>query len=236
MRWEVQDVKPYEARAIVYKVPYLVTDFTEYSEWNLAQMVVVEASDIVVRDLKMPSLMANDKGSASFTLSNLGPVPQDVNVDIIAPQGWKATPGAVSITIGAHGEQLVTFDVQTPRNAPPGTYGVTLRLSYGNTYFDRQAFIYVYEPGGIYAPPISDQMSAWLGSLTSLYPIAMLLGAGLVVAAIAFVVYKRGEQPHYDEARLGDLRDLERMLQGEDDNTVQGRQAKQHGWGKRRGL
>ncbi len=216
IRWDVQDMRPFESRAIYYKVPFLITDLSDYSAWNLAQLVSIDSgsAEILVQDLQTPSLLPGEKGEIALKLFNAGPVPQEVELDILGPQGWKITPRSMTLEIKSRDSATATVLLEPSQSAPSGTYGLTLRIKYRETVYDKQAFVYIYSPSvEIFAPPISDQLTAWAGA--NVLSIALVVLVGFFSLAIALVVYRKANEPKYSESRLEDMRNLERMLEND---------------------
>jgi hypothetical protein len=211
--WSLENIAPASSRSMVYKIPVLLSDASSYSAWNLASFSSVEpasTSEVLVRDLQAPSLLPGETGEIYMKLFNSGAARRDVELDILGPQAWKISPRSLSTSIGPRDSNPVSISVQPPPEAAAGTYGLTFRMKYRNAIFDRQVFVYVYSPATeIFAPPIADQLSAWLGAHTGLL---MVFGFGVILTGVgAYVLYQRVSMPRFSRERVEDLRVLERL-------------------------
>lgn len=225
IRWDVENVLPYESRTIFYKMPTLLTDLSDYNGWNLAQLTMIDSasqSDILIRDLQVPTLLPGEKGEISMKLFNAGAVAHDVEVDLLEPQGWNINPRSLTLSLSSRGSESEIFEVQSPPFASSGTYGFTLRIKYRDTLFDKQVFVYIYRPVvEVFAPPLPDQFLAWMGG--SLPNALVLFLALAIVAGIAFAFYRKANSAAYSQERLNDLRFLGQMLDiGEEKNREKG--------------
>ena len=214
IRWSVLKLNPGETRSIIYRIPLLLTDVTEFPAWNIAQMVAtspIGPYDIVIRDVLTPTLLPGEKGEISFKLFNQGPVRRDVDLDVLVPQGWKANPQSLSLSLDSQEMQEGRILVDSPAGSQSGTYGFTLQVNYGPASFDRLLYIYVNKPVvEIFAPPLADQLSTFLGA--NVLPIAFALVAGGLLLAGLWFAYRTINAPKYDESRLEDMQNMERMF------------------------
>ncbi len=214
IRWDVENVLPYESRTIFYRVPILLTDLSDYSGWNLAQLTTIDTAsqtEIFIRDLQVPTMLPGEKGEISLKLFNSGGTAHDVEMDIIGPQGWKINPRSLSLNMPSRDSEGVVFGVESPPFSEAGTYGFTLRLKYRDTVFDKQVFVYVYKPVvELFAPPLPEQFVAWMGGSL---PGLLLLGFVAVIAAgIAFAIYRKINSARYSQERFESLKLMESML------------------------
>ena len=228
IRWDVEDVLPQESRTIFYRVPLLLTDLSDYAGWNLAQLIIIDKSsqaDILVRDLQVPTMLPGDKGEITMKLFNSGGVAHDVELDIIGPQGWKINPRALTLNMPSRSSEDLVFEVESPAFVSAGTYGITLRMKYRNTFFDKQIFVFIYEPVvEFFAPPLPDQLFALMGGvLPNLLLLAFVLAAA---AGIAFALHRKINSAKYSQERLDSLRQMEKMLDGEEEAARQARRVK----------
>lgn len=211
--WSLENLAPSSSRTLVYKIPVLLRDASSYAAWNLASLSMVEPAsnrEILIRDLQAPSLLPGEAGEIFMKLFNAGAVRRDVELDILGPQGWKLSPRSLSTTINSRDSNAISIQVQPPADAAAGTYGLTVRMKYLDTIFDRQVFIYVYAPTSeIFAPPITDQMAAWMGAHAATIA-AFVIGAALA-GGMAYAAIRRLSLPRYSQERVDDLRVLERL-------------------------
>lgn len=213
IRWDVQNIHPDESRAIFYRVPKLLTDLSEYQAWNVAQLVAIQGGgpDIQLRNLQAPSLLPGERGELTVSLFNAGVVDREVELGIVPPTGWKANPSSLSLTVPFREVETVSFVLGSPASAAAGTYGFTLHVSYADVFYDKFAYVYVNRPiVEIFAPPIADQLSAFLGANAVLVVFALVAG-GLLLAGL-FFAYRTLNQPRFDEGRLSDMQNLQRMF------------------------
>ena len=214
IRWDLENIHAGESRSIYYNLPFLATDTSEYPTWNLAELVAINPAgntDILIRDLQTPSLLPGDKGEVTMTLFNSGVIDRDVNVDVLPPAGWKITPRSVSLSIASRDSQQMSFVVEAPSSADAGTFGFTVRVTYGDTFFDKLAYIYVNRPiVQLYAPPLSDQFLAFLGANT--IPVVFVAVAGALLAGGLYFAYRFLNAPRFDEGRLEDMQNMEQMF------------------------
>jgi NPCBM-associated, NEW3 domain of alpha-galactosidase len=216
IRWDLENVLPSESRTLFYSAPVLLNDLSDYSRWNLAQMILIGStnSEIIIQDLRVPSVLPGEAGEASFTLFNGGAVTRDVELDVIGPQGWTISPSSMSFSIPSREAQSASFSVQSPPLSDAGTYGLTLRIKYGETFYDRQIFVYLYKPAvEFYAPPMTDQFVAWAGANAG-----ALLFMGILAtfaAIVALALFHRINAPRYSKERVEDLKIFKKIFDEE---------------------
>ncbi|MCX6773058.1 MAG: NEW3 domain-containing protein [Candidatus Micrarchaeota archaeon] len=214
IRWDLENIHSDESRSIFYRIPYLVTDTSEYPTWNVAQLVEINpasGTEILLRDLQTPSIAPGEKGEISMTLFNTGVVQRDVDVEVLPPAGWKITPRAVALTLASRESQKMAFFVESPQSTEAGTYGFTVSVKYADTAYDKLAFIYVNKPiVQFYAPPLSDQFTAFLGG--NIIPVVFVVVAGALLVAGLYFSYRFINAPRYNESRLEDMQNMEQMF------------------------
>ncbi|MCX8195012.1 MAG: NEW3 domain-containing protein [Candidatus Micrarchaeota archaeon] len=215
MRWDVDRLMPYESRTIYYRMPLILNDVSTYSRWNLAQLNMIKGAtptDIEIRDLRSPSMLPGERGEITLKLFNSGSSSREVEIDVLSPSGWRVLPTSMTVSIPSRESQTLSIGVISPKFASAGTYGFTIRIKHEESIFDKQVFVYLYTPlVEVYAPPITDQLSAWLGS-NFFYILAGALAILLAAAGLA-VAYRYWQLPKYSRERIGSLKMMERMFE-----------------------
>ena len=214
IRWDLENIHPSESRSIFYRIPGLVTDMTDYPTWNLAQIVSISSigtTDILISGLLTPTMLPGDKGEMSMSLFNAGVLDRDVDVDIIPPAGWRVTPLTLTLSLPSRQSEDLKFLVESPSSSDAGTYGFTIRVKYSDTFYDKTAYLYINKPiVQVFAPPLTDQLTAFFGA--NILPIAFVLAAGSLMIAGLYFAFRFINSPRFDEGRLADMQNMERMF------------------------
>jgi hypothetical protein len=214
VRWDLENILPGETRAIIYQLPSISHDLSEYSSWQLAQLVVIEPlgdKEILIQDMSIPSLMAGEQKRIAFKIFNAGAVDRTVDMDVLGPGNWLIAPNSFSVLVPARESREVSFAAGSPLSAVPAAYPITLSLRYGDTADQKTIFLVVSEPPVLVAPPpLGVQLFAWLGDNIQ---ILLFFAIGLPLGAFAFhITYKRTQAPKYSEERMDYMKMVRRMF------------------------
>jgi len=217
IRWDIENLLPYESRTIYYHIPALLTDISLYAGWNIAQLVIIEPAgpkEVALLDIQFPSLSPGGEGNITLKVFNRGAASQEVELEVFAPADFTVRPRAVSMVLAPRETEPLSFSVTAPQFIAEGSYGFTIRLKYGDKISDSPAVVTVFKPlSERYIPPIGEQIYSWMHERSG--SIIVFLSAVAITLAAGFAVYTRLNSPHYDKERVKSLQIIERMLQEE---------------------
>lgn len=214
VRWDLENILPGETRTIIYQLPSISHDLSEYASWQLAQLVVIEPSgdkEILIQDMSIPSLMAGEQKRIAFKIFNAGAVDRKVDMDVLGPSKWLMAPNSFSVLVPARESREASFVAGSPLSAVPATYPITLSLRYGDTADQKTIFLAVTEPPVLVAPPpLRVQLFAWLQN--NIFIILFFVIGLSAAAGVLGVAYKRTQAPKYSEERVGYMEMVRRMF------------------------
>lgn len=215
VRWDLEDMQPKESRTIVYGIPGVLSDLSDYSDWTLAQMVAIEppsAEKVIVRDLRVPQILTGETAEITLKIFNGASSRQQVTGTVIAPNGWKVVPPTFSFDMLSRTSENVRLMVQPPDFAPPGTYGLVMRMKYGDSYSDEQLLVTIDSPVvQLYTPPLAGQI--W-DRFSPYIPLAAgLMGVFGAASVGLYLAYRQlFFTPRFNSGRLQSLQSIGRLF------------------------
>ncbi|HLC68607.1 MAG TPA: hypothetical protein VJH24_02105 [Candidatus Bilamarchaeaceae archaeon] len=215
IRWDLQNIPPPESRRIIYEIPRLSGDISDYAQWPVAEVVTirdVHPEVVSLAEFQSPTLFAGEERPISFSIFNSGILSQNVIVTLLPPAGWEVFPAAFSFSLPGRtlDEQIVSLKSQP--DLPPGTYTFKLRLHYGTTVTEKLLFVTVAEPLIMVTPPsLYERVLGWIRQ-NFRSALIVVIGA-LLVLLVLFSAYKAWRAPRYSEKRVEDVERYKRMME-----------------------
>ena len=220
VRWDFSNLQAGEKRSVAYRLSAAAPAMEAYSQWKTSQTLVSNAGassqfgsqKILVRELRLPSLMPGEEGWVNLKLFNVGASSQGVEVSLLAPQDWAVAPRMRLIEMPARESAELAFLVRAPEFESPGMHVFSLRLDYGGASDEQTFSVLVFTP--LLEPaarPLGEQLAEWAERNK-----ALLAAAALILLVLPLAIHftrRKLNQPRHDSGRAAEIKNLERMFQ-----------------------
>jgi len=182
VKWIIEDLQPYEARTISYRVPVILDEYSAYVYWPVKQTSIIYEKPpelIEVSRISTPELFPGTTEEISIGLRNLDTKPVNLTAKLELPVNWGITPNKIVTTIPPRDSSTLSFLVTPPSQAVAGTHTITLRISYDGREFTVDSTAIVKHPSWIH--------------LFLTYLLELVLALTIIVVVVFIILILRGK-------------------------------------------